>query len=442
MARFLSNLIGIMRYTNVQIGQATTEQLQQWETELSAQYDQFKAQALSLDLTRGKPSAQQLSLSDALDGILQGNYKTADGTDVRNYGGLVGIPETRRMGAELLGVTPEEIIVGGNGSLTLMYQCVQFARQFGPGGPGSAWQDEGPVKFLCPVPGYDRHFAICAELGIEMVNVDMTDSGPDMDQVENLIANDSSIKGIWCVPKYSNPTGIVYSDETVQRIAKLGQVASANFRVFWDNAYTVHDLTDNPPQLANVMDYCREYGTEDSVLQFASTSKITFAGAGICFLAASEANLTQFKKHLGIATIGPDKVNQLRHARLFPNHAALKNHMRGHAELVRPKFELVLRHLRDGLGDSGMGDWAEPEGGYFVSFDTRDGLASEIVHMAKDIGVKLTPAGATFPYEKDPRDRNIRLAPTLPDSAELDVAMQVFVVCVKLASVRQQLDAG
>ncbi len=424
------------------ITQATPEQLQRWEEELSEQYEQFRSQNLNLDLTRGKPSAKQLGLSDALDGILEGNYRTADGVDARNYGGLEGIPEARRLGAELLGLTPQQVIVGGNASLTLMYQSVQFALQFGPSGPGSAWRDEGPVKFLCPVPGYDRHFSVCAELGIDMINVDMTATGPNLDQVESLVASDQSIKGIWCVPKYSNPTGIVYSDETVRRIAALGRIAPANFRVFWDNAYAVHDLDDTPPQLANIMDYCRASGTEDSVLQFASTSKITFAGSGISFLGASEANLAQFKRHLGIVTIGPDKVNQLRHARLFPDHQTLLSHMRGHAELVRPKFELVLSHLRDGLDDSGLGHWEEPRGGYFISFDARDGLASEIVRLANETGVKLTPAGATFPYQKDPQDRNIRLAPTLPERAELDLAMQVFVVCVKLASVRQQLAAG
>ncbi len=423
----------------MQLENASTEQLEQWETELAEQYQGFLGQNLKLDLTRGKPSAQQLDLSDALDGMLGGNYQSKDGTDTRNYGGLEGIAEARDLGAAILGVSANEVLAGGNSSLTLMHQAVTFAYLYGPCAAGSAWKDENDIKFLCPVPGYDRHFTICEDLDIEMIPVTMTDQGPNMDQVESLIKSDSSIKGIWCVPKYSNPTGVIYSNNTVNRMAKLGKIAAKNFRIFWDNAYAVHDLVDTPKPLANIMDACRNEGTEDSVLQFASTSKITHAGSGIAFLAASENNLNAFKKRLGTATIGPDKVNQLRHMRLIPDGDALRVHMEKHAELLKPRFASVLNHLDQHFANSNLGQWQRPEGGYFVSFNTLPGLAQEVVKLAGDLGVKLTPAGATFPYGKDPDDQNIRLAPSFPSVEEVDATMQAFVVCVKLASVRQKL---
>ena len=423
------------------IDSASRTQLQQWESELTAEFQAFKSEALNLDLTRGKPSAEQLSLADNIDGILDGNYKCGDGTDVRNYGGLLGIPEMRRLGAELLGVDEKEIIAGGNSSLTFMHLCFVFACLYGPGGKGTQWHREKMPRFLCPVPGYDRHFSICEDLDVRMVNVDMTDTGPDMDQVESLISKDPSIKGMWCVPKYANPTGIVYSDETVERIAKLGLIAGPDFRVFWDNAYAVHDLTDNPPVLANIMDLCKKHGTENLVYQFASTSKISFAGAGISFLAASAANIAEFEKHLFVLTIGPDKVNQLRHARLFPNLDAIKAHMRKHAELLRPKFAAVIDQLEKGLGGCGLGTWSNPQGGYFISFSARPGLATAIIKLAAEAGVKLTPAGSTYPYKQDPTNTNIRLAPSFPKLAELNKTMDVFITCVKLASVRQKLEA-
>ena len=419
--------------------QATHEQLQQWEGELARQYSTFKSHGLSLDLTRGKPSADQLTLAQALDGILQGSYTADDGTDTRNYGGLDGLPAMKKLAADILDVNPEEILVGGNSSLTLMYFCVLFAWLFGPNGEGSAWKDEDTVKFLCPVPGYDRHFAICEELGIEMITVPMTDTGPDMDQVEELVAADQSIKGIWCVPKYSNPTGCIYSDKTLERLAKLGNIAAGNFRVFYDNAYAVHDLGSNPSKLAPIMDYCRKHGTESSVLQFGSTSKITFAGAGVAFVASSEKNLAQLRKHMAICTIGPDKVNQLRHIKLFGDKAGVIKHMQQHAKLLRPRFACVEKHLQESFADSDLGEWITPEGGYFVSFDTRPGLAKEVVRLAADAGVKLTPAGATFPYGNDPEDRNIRIAPSFPTMEDIDQAMAIFTTCVKLASVRQAL---
>jgi aspartate/methionine/tyrosine aminotransferase len=421
------------------LNEAGKEQLQQWESELAARYSELEAQQLNLDLTRGKPSPQQLDLSNCLDGILKGDYRSLDGTDTRNYGGLEGIEEARQLGADLLGVSIDEIIAGGNSSLTMMRQAMTFAFLFGPDGPGTAWQTEGQIKCLCPSPGYDRHFFICEDLGIEMIPVRMTAEGPDMDQVEELIRNDRNIKAMWCVPRFSNPTGIVYSDEVVERIAQLGRIAPSNFRIFWDNAYAVHDLSDGAPALSNVMDLCKKYGTENTMLQFASTSKITFAGAGIAFMAATGSNLKEFKKRLGASLIGPDKVNQLRHMRFLPDIDALKAHMKKHAALLRPRFAAVLEKLEAEFGSNDLLNWETPEGGYFVSVNTRPGLAKQVVSLAGEIGVKLTPAGATFPYGNDPQDRNIRLAPSFPSLEEIELTMEVFCTCVKLASVRQAL---
>ncbi len=426
----------------MQLNQASKEQLQQWEAQLEARYTELKDQKLNLDLTRGKPSSQQLDLSNALDGILAGDYKSLNGTDTRNYGGLEGIEEARQLGADLLGVSLDEIIAGGNSSLTMMRQAMTFAFLFGPEGPGTAWQNEGQIKCLCPSPGYDRHFAICEDLGIEMIPVRMTSEGPDMDQVEELVSNDRNIKAIWCVPRFSNPTGVVYSDEVVDRIAQLGKLASNNFRIFWDNAYAVHELSDNPPVLSCIMEQCKKHGTESTILQFASTSKITFAGAGIAFMAASGNNLKEFKKRLGASLIGPDKVNQLRHMRFLPNIDALKKHMIKHADLLRPRFAAVLESLEAEFGDNDLLSWETPEGGYFVSVDTRPGLAKQVVSLADEIGVKLTPAGATFPYGNDPQDSNIRLAPSFPSLEDVSATMNVFSTCVKLASVRQALAAS
>lgn len=420
------------------IDQASRDQLVLWEAECSDRHAVFIAENLGLDLTRGRPSADQLSLANALDGALNGDYIAPDGTDARNYGGLDGLPDMKRLAAELLQVKPDEVLVGGNSSLTLMYNCMLFGWLFGFSGQ-QPWSRQGNVKFLCPVPGYDRHFSICEEFGMEMVTVPMTEGGPDMDTVEAMIRGGGNIKGIWCVPKYSNPTGHVYGDITVERLARLGKTAAADFRVFYDNAYAVHDLTDNPPQLAPVMTACRRFGTEDSVLQFASTSKVTFAGAGVGFLASSVANLDAFRKHLAVATIGPDKVNQLRHLRVIDSMDALRGHMQQHASLLQPRFEAVLNALRENFADSDLGSWTEPQGGYFISFDTRPGLAGEVVKLAAEAGVKLTPAGATFPYGRDPEDRNIRLAPSCPSVEEITAAMAVFVNCVKLTSIRQKL---
>lgn len=411
--------------------------------QLETQHHQFKSAGLRLDLTRGKPSPDQVALSDPMDHVLRDAYILDDGTDVRNYGGLDGIDAARRLGSDMLGLRPEEVIVGGNGSLTLMYQYLLFAWLHGVEGPATAWRNEPrPPRFLCPVPGYDRHYTICADLGIEMINVGLTDDGPDMEEVEELVRRDPSIKGIWCVPKYSNPTGHVYADMVVERLAKLALVAGPRFRIMWDNAYAVHDLDDDPPVLANIMELCRRFGTEDSVVTFGSTSKITRAGAGIGFLGASVKNLERLREHMTVYTIGPDKMNQLRHVRFLKDLTGIRALMRRHAAILRPRFETVLRHLDTGLGHEGLGQWTRPRGGYFISFDARPGLAKEIVRLAADAGVKLTPAGATFPYGRDPEDRNIRLAPTFPSVADLDQAMRVFVVCVRLASLRRELGRG
>lgn len=419
--------------------QRSSTELQGQLSALQEQYDRLRRLGLALDLTRGKPCTGQVALSDGLDGILQGDYAAADGTDTRNYGGLDGLPEARALFGGMLGLPPEEVMVGGNASLTLMYQVVEFALTEGLRGPESAWGNSDSVKFICPVPGYDRHFAICEHLGIEMLTVPMLDSGPDMDAVEALVKSDEAIKGIWCVPRFSNPTGCVYSDRTVERIAGLPGLAAPHFLVMWDNAYAVHSLYDDAPALAPVSEYCRAQGTLDNLFQFGSTSKITFSGAGVAFLGSSRQNLAALSHHLGFQTIGPDKVNQLRHVRFLRDSANIADHMAQHAALVRPRFESVLEILDRELGGTGMGSWTRPRGGYFISFDTRPGLAREVVTLAGEIGVKLTPAGATFPYGRDPRDSNIRLAPTFATPQAVREAMAAFVLCVRLATVRQQL---
>ena len=407
------------------------------ERALSAEHESHLSAGLHLDLTRGKPSPAQVALSDGLEVVLDGRYETG-GVDVRNYGALDGIREARQLGAELLGVRESEVLAGGNASLTLMYQYVSSALYHGPSGPGTAWRlDPEPLKFLCIVPGYDRHFLISEDLGFEPVTVQMAEDGPDMDEVERLVAADPSIKGIWCVPKYQNPTGYTFSDSVVERFAGLGKKAGPGFRIMWDNAYAVHDLYPEPDSLANLMDACREQGTADSVVIFGSTSKITRAGSGISFLAASPNNLEHFKRRLGVQTIGPDKVNQLAHVRFLKDLQGINRHMQRHAELVRPKFEAVLTHLDRGLG--GIATWTRPRGGYFISVNTPHGVASEAVRLSGEAGVRLTPAGATYPGGRDPNDSNIRLAPTYPSVEEVDQAMPVVVTAIKLASIRRQL---
>jgi len=419
--------------------QRTTDQLKARLRELDARLDQLKAAGLALDLTRGKPAADQLDLSNALDGILRGDYRLKDGTDARNYGGLLGIPEARALGAQMLDTTPDRVIAGGNSSLALMQLVVDAALRVGLWGAGSAWQREThtKVRFVCPVPGYDRHFAICESLDIEMIAVPMTEHGPDMDAVEARLAADPSIKGIWCVPKYSNPTGCVYSDAVVARIAQLPKRAAAHFLVMWDNAYAVHDLEQPSPKLANIAPLSIAAGTDDNIVQFTSTSKITFAGAGVAFLSSSPVVVKALEKHMSTMTIGPDKINQLRHVRFLEGRIA--QHMQQHAALIRPKFQAVLERLDQSLGELGVATWTHPKGGYFISLDTLPGIAQRVVARARAIGVTLTPAGATFPYGVDPNDSNIRIAPTFPRLVDVEAATDVFVLCVELESIEQIL---
>jgi len=409
---------------------------------LEALLDQYREEGLNLDLTRGKPSDAQLDLLNGFDGVLMGDYRCEAGLDARNYGPLDGLPEMKRLCAAYLDVAEDEVLADGNSSLQLMYQFVLWALHFGPDSKQSWTSECNPVKFLCPVPGYDRHFALCEELGIEMIPVPMTDTGPDMDTIERHLDTDPNIRGLWCVPKYSNPTGVTYSDATVARIVALAKRAAPSFRVLWDNAYAVHDLTDTPPRLASVMALAKAVGTADSIIQFGSTSKISLAGAGIAFLGATPANLGPYLKRLSLMTIGPDKVNQLRHTRYFKNIEGIHAHMQKHAEILKPKFARTLEHLNEALGGKGLGSWTVPQGGYFVSFTGLSGTASRIVALATDAGVKLTPAGAAFPCGNDPDDAHIRLAPTFPSLPEVDKAMGVFVTCAELVAIRRQLGAN
>jgi len=403
-----------------------------------AAYAAIKQQGLKLDMTRGKPSSEQLDLANELTSVLAPtDYKAADGTDARNYGGLDGLPEMKAIFAELLETAPANVIVGGASSLTMMHDAVVRGLLHGvPDGDGP-WL-KSKIKFLCPAPGYDRHFAICQQHGIEMINIDLDSSGPDMATVEKLVAADASIKGMWCVPKYSNPTGETYSAAVVERLASM-PTAAPDFRLFWDNAYVVHDLYDTTDPLLEILAECAKAGKPNRPLEFASTSKISFAGAGVAVMAASPANVADAKKHLAIQTIGPDKLNQLRHVRFFKNAAGVKAHMQKHAALLRPKFDAVTRIFERELGGSGLAAWTKPRGGYFVSLDTLDGCAKEVVSLANQAGVKLTAAGATFPYGKDPRDRNIRVAPSLPPLDQIRAAMEIVCVCVGLASIRKLL---
>jgi DNA-binding transcriptional MocR family regulator len=406
---------------------------------LDERYQACKAQRLALDMTRGKPCREQLDLSLGLLDCLGNDYRAADGTDCRNYGGLDGLPEARALFAELLEVEPSEVVVGGNSSLALMHDTIAQALLRGMPGGTAPWRALPAVKFLCPSPGYDRHFAICQHLGIEMLTLDMTPEGPDMDQVERLVAADESIKGIWCVPKYSNPTGITFSPAVVERLAHM-RTAAPDFRIFWDNAYAVHHLTDTPDRLSNLPAACKAAGNADRALLFGSTSKVSFAGAGVAVMAASPANVRHLKAGMAIQTIGPDKLNQLRHVRFFRDMAGIEAHMRKHAAILQPKFAAVNEVLTHEMGGSGVAEWSRPRGGYFISLDTRDGCAKAVVSMAADAGVQLTQAGATFPYGKDPRDRNIRIAPSMPSVADIRRAMELVAVCIQRISIARLLE--
>ena len=419
----------------------TKEELNAEYALLKQQYKEFQYKALSLDMSRGKPSPEQLDLSMGMMDVLgpQADMTGEDGVDCRNYGDLEGIPECKELLADIMEVNPDNIIIYGNSSLNVMFDFI--SRSYTHGVMGSTpWCKLPSVKFLCVVPGYDRHFKITEYFGIEMINVPMLETGPEMDMVEQLVSSDDSIKGIWCVPKYSNPTGNSYDDETVRRFARL-KPAAADFRIYWDNAYTVHHLYDHhQDHLIEILAECKRAGNPDMVYKFASTSKITFSGSGIAACAASLNNLEDIRKQLSIQTIGHDKVNQLRHVRFFKDIHGVVEHMRKHADILRPKFEAVENIFEEELGGLEIGTWTKPNGGYFISFDSLSGCAKEIVARAKKAGVKLTPAGAAFPYGKDPEDKNIRIAPSYPSLQEIEQAARLFTLCVKLVSVKKFLE--
>ena len=418
----------------------TKEELQELRKQLSTKYREYQGKDLRLDMSRGKPSVDQLDLSMGMMDVLSSDddLTCEDGTDCRNYGVLDGIKEAKELLGDMMEVHPDQIIIYGNSSLNVMYDTVSRSMTQGVMG-NTPWCKLDKVKFLCPVPGYDRHFAITEYFGIEMINVPMTPTGPDMDIVEELIANDDSIKGIWCVPKYSNPQGISYSDETVRRFARL-KPAAPDFRIYWDNAYTIHHLYDHDQDhLIEILAECKRAGNPDLVYKFASTSKVSFPGSGIAAIACSQNNLVDIKKQLKIQTIGHDKVNQLRHVRFFGDIHGMVEHMRKHADIMRPKFEAVEEILERELGGLGIGSWTSPKGGYFISFDSLDGCAKSIVGRCKKAGLIMTGAGATYPYGKDPHDSNIRIAPSYPPLSDLILAMELFALCVKIVSIDKLL---
>ena len=417
------------------------EELLALESELEAKYLDYKAKNLKLNMARGKPCNEQLELSMPMLDILDSSayMLTEDGTDSRNYGVMDGIPEAKQLFADILDVHPENVIVFGNASLNIMFDTVSRAVTHGIMG-NTPWGKLDKVKFLCPVPGYDRHFKVTEHFGIEMINVPMTEQGPDMDMVERLVSSDASIKGIWCVPKYSNPQGYTYSDETVRRFARL-KPAAPDFRIFWDNAYCIHHLyEDKQDSIVEILSECQLCGNADMVFEFASTSKVSFPGAGIAAIATSVGNVADIKKHMTVQTIGHDKINQLRHVRFLKDMDNVNAIMMKHADILRPKFEMVLDILDKELDGLDIGSFTKPIGGYFISFDTLKGCAKKVVSMCKDAGVEMTGAGATYPYGKDPDDCNIRIAPSFPVLDDLRLATELFALCVKLASVKKLLD--
>ena len=420
------------------LSEMNKEQLSAFQQETLARYNDFKAQGLCLNMSRGNPCKEQLELSvDMLDVFNDGDFMSENGIDVRNYGLLDGIPEAKKLFSDMIGVGEDEVIIFGNSSLNAMYWAIQTA--FNKGVLGSTpWSKLDKVKFLCPVPGYDRHFKVTEFFGVEMINIPMTATGPDMDMIEKLVSEDEAIKGIWCVPQYSNPDGISYSDETVKRFAALKPKAK-DFRIFWDNAYCIHHLTENPKCILNILEEAKKVGNENIVYIFGSTSKVTFPGAGVAVMGASKENVEALKKYLGISIISYDKMNQLRHVKFFGTFENMTEHMKKHMHIIAPKFKLVLDVLNKEIAPLGIGEWTEPKGGYFVSLNALDGCAKRIVKLCSEAGVTLTGAGATFPYGVDPRDRNIRIAPTYPSIEDLAKALEIFVTSVKLASAEKLL---
>ena len=416
----------------------TNEEAKKEKERLLEIYNEYKSKHLKLDMSRGKPGKRQLDITMGMLDVIKNDSdcQSVSGIDCRNYGLLDGIPEAKKMFSDLLSIPEQRIIVAGNSSLNLMYDTLSRAMLYGVVGSDQPWCRLEKVKFLCPSPGYDRHFAICQSLGIEMITVPMTPEGPDMDEVERF-ASDPSVKGIWCVPKYSNPTGIVYSDNTVRRFASL-KPAAKDFRIFWDNAYAVHDFdTDHPEKLLDIFAEAEKYGNTDMIFYFASTSKITFPGSGVAIMAASEKNIDQIKQIMTVQTIGYDKINMMRHVKYFGDTDGILRHMRLHASIIKPKFEIVLNTLESELGGTGIAQWSRPKGGYFISLDVADNTAKRVYKLVKELGVTITPAGATFPYGIDPNDRNLRIAPTFPPDAELETAGKILCLCVKIAALEK-----
>ncbi len=421
----------------------TASELSAVKEDLLSQYNEYKEKNLNLDMSRGKPSPSQLDGSmELLDTVnTEKGYKTSAGFDCRNYGVLEGIPEARQLFADILGVKAENILVGGSSSLTMMYDALARAFTHGVYGSEKPWSQEGKLKFLCPAPGYDRHFAMTEFFGFELITIPMTETGPDMDMVEEYVNNDPTVKGIWCVPKYSNPEGGIYSNETVTRFAKL-KPAAKDFRIFWDNAYCIHHIYgDGSDVLLNIFDECEKYGSSNMVYEFASTSKVTFPGAGVACIAASVDNIKDIKSKIFFQSISADKINMLRHVRYFDSMDKVKSHMQKMADALLPRFDAVLNSLEKELAPLEIASWKKPKGGYFVSFTSEDNCAKDIVATCKELGVVLTGAGATYPYGKDPKDSNIRLAPSFPTVEELQSAMEVFCLAVKLVTVNKELAA-
>jgi len=424
--------VGQMKYTEMGAQELAAE-----KAAVQASYDEFKAAGRKLDMSRGKPGPEQLDLSAGLLDAVgpDTDFATAAEIDVRNYGGLPGIDGARLLMGQIMRVPSSNVLVLGSSSLTIMYELVAHAMTHGIMG-STPWAKLDSVKFLCPAPGYDRHFAICEHFGIEMITIPMSPIGPDMDLIDSLVQTDASIKGIWCVPQYSNPQGYCYSDEVLERFSTL-QPAAADFRIFWDNAYAVHHLVSAPHLVRNIRNLCERAGNPDLYYEFASTSKVTFPGAGIAAVAASDANIADLKGFLKYAMIGPDKINQLRHVRYFSNGYTVEEHMKKQAALIKPKFDMVLETLERELGGLGVGEWTKPAGGYFITFESLPGCAKRIVELAAEAGVKMTAAGAMYPYGKDPNDTTIRIAPTYPSIEELSQAATLFAICVKLASIEK-----